>query len=99
MGGDSHTLFPIVIGFPVGSGLVAFAAATSVMPLDMPESALMRFTGEMQPSVVILRDLVHAIPFFVIKQGLLTVAKQEEYFFGAHPRDQGLAQPQSRAGV
>lgn len=74
-GGDSHTRFPIGISFPAGSGLVAFAAATGVMPLDMPESVLVRFKGEMQPGIT-LRDLVHAIPLYAIKQGLLTVAKQ-----------------------
>ncbi len=74
-GGDSHTRFPIGISFPAGSGLVAFAAATGVMPLDMPESVLVRFKGQMQPGVT-LRDLVHAIPYYAIKQGLLTVAKQ-----------------------
>lgn len=73
-GGDSHTRFPIGISFPAGSGLVAFGAATGVMPLDMPESVLVRFKGEMQPGVT-LRDLVHAIPLYAIKQGLLTVAK------------------------
>jgi aconitate hydratase 2/2-methylisocitrate dehydratase len=73
-GGDSHTRFPIGISFPAGSGLVAFAAATGVMPLDMPESVLVRFKGEMQPGIT-LRDLVHAIPYYAIKQGLLTVAK------------------------
>ncbi|WP_439437272.1 bifunctional aconitate hydratase 2/2-methylisocitrate dehydratase [Salinivibrio costicola] len=73
-GGDSHTRFPLGISFPAGSGLVAFAAATGVMPLDMPESVLVRFKGEMQPGVT-LRDLVHAIPYFGIKQGLLTVDK------------------------
>ena len=73
-GGDSHTRFPIGISFPAGSGLVAFAAATGVMPLDMPESVLVRFSGKMQPGVT-LRDLVNAIPFYAIKQGLLTVAK------------------------
>ena len=73
-GGDSHTRFPIGISFPAGSGLVAFGAATGVMPLDMPESVLVRFKGEMQPGVT-LRDLVHAIPLFAIKRGLLTVAK------------------------
>jgi aconitate hydratase 2 / 2-methylisocitrate dehydratase len=73
-GGDSHTRFPIGISFPAGSGLVAFAAATGVMPLDMPESVLVRFKGKMQPGVT-LRDLVHAIPLYGIKQGLLTVAK------------------------
>jgi len=74
-GGDSHTRFPIGISFPAGSGLVAFAAATGVMPLDMPESVLVRFKGQLQPGVT-LRDLVHAIPLYAIKQGLLTVAKQ-----------------------
>ncbi len=73
-GGDSHTRFPIGISFPAGSGLVAFAAATGVMPLDMPESVLVRFKGELQPGVT-LRDLVHAIPLYAIKAGLLTVAK------------------------
>ncbi len=73
-GGDSHTRFPIGISFPAGSGLVAFGAATGVMPLDMPESVLVRFKGEMQPGIT-LRDLVHAIPYYAIKQGLLTVAK------------------------
>jgi aconitate hydratase 2 / 2-methylisocitrate dehydratase len=73
-GGDSHTRFPIGISFPAGSGLVAFAAATGVMPLDMPESVLVRFKGAMQPGIT-LRDLVHAIPYYAIKQGLLTVAK------------------------
>ena len=73
-GGDSHTRFPIGISFPAGSGLVAFGAATGVMPLDMPESVLVRFKGEMQPGVT-LRDLVHAIPMYAIKAGLLTVAK------------------------
>ena len=74
-GGDSHTRFPVGISFPAGSGLVAFAAATGVMPLDMPESVLVRFKGQMQPGVT-LRDLVNAIPYYAIKQGLLTVAKQ-----------------------
>ncbi|MCW5649610.1 MAG: bifunctional aconitate hydratase 2/2-methylisocitrate dehydratase [Ramlibacter sp.] len=74
-GGDSHTRFPIGISFPAGSGLVAFGAATGVMPLDMPESVLVRFKGTMQPGIT-LRDLVHAIPYYAIKQGLLTVAKQ-----------------------
>jgi aconitate hydratase 2 / 2-methylisocitrate dehydratase len=73
-GGDSHTRFPIGISFPAGSGLVAFGAATGVMPLDMPESVLVRFKGEMQPGIT-LRDLVHAIPLYAIKAGLLTVAK------------------------
>ena len=74
-GGDSHTRFPIGISFPAGSGLVAFAAATGVMPLDMPESVLIRFKGNMQPGIT-LRDLVNAIPLYAIKRGLLTVAKQ-----------------------
>ena len=74
-GGDSHTRFPIGISFPAGSGLVAFAAATGVMPLDMPESVLVRFKGTMQPGIT-LRDLVNAIPLYAIKAGLLTVAKQ-----------------------
>ncbi|WP_046029841.1 bifunctional aconitate hydratase 2/2-methylisocitrate dehydratase [Vibrio vulnificus] len=73
-GGDSHTRFPLGISFPAGSGLVAFAAATGVMPLDMPESILVRFKGEMQQGIT-LRDLVHAIPYYGIKQGLLTVEK------------------------
>lgn len=74
-GGDSHTRFPLGISFPAGSGLVAFAAATGVMPLDMPESVLVRFTGEMQPGIT-LRDLVHAIPYYAIENGLLTVEKE-----------------------
>ncbi|TXL14589.1 bifunctional aconitate hydratase 2/2-methylisocitrate dehydratase [Methylococcaceae bacterium HT4] len=74
-GGDSHTRFPIGISFPAGSGLVAFAAATGVMPLDMPESVLVRFKGAMQPGIT-LRDLVNAIPLAAIKQGLLTVEKK-----------------------
>jgi aconitate hydratase 2/2-methylisocitrate dehydratase len=73
-GGDSHTRFPIGISFPAGSGLVAFGAATGVMPLDMPESVLVRFKGTMQPGIT-LRDLVHAIPMHAIRKGLLTVAK------------------------
>ena len=74
-GGDSHTRFPIGISFPAGSGLVAFAAALGVMPLDMPESVLVRFKGEMQPGIT-LRDLVNAIPYAAIQSGLLTVAKE-----------------------
>ncbi|MDX1598547.1 MAG: bifunctional aconitate hydratase 2/2-methylisocitrate dehydratase [Marinobacter sp.] len=74
-GGDSHTRFPMGISFPAGSGLVAFAAATGVMPLDMPESVLVRFKGEMQPGIT-LRDLVHAIPLYGIKNGMLTVEKK-----------------------
>lgn len=74
-GGDSHTRFPIGISFPAGSGLVAFAAAMGVMPLDMPESVLVRFKGEMQPGIT-LRDLVNAIPYVAIQEGTLTVGKQ-----------------------
>jgi aconitate hydratase 2 / 2-methylisocitrate dehydratase len=74
-GGDSHTRFPLGISFPAGSGLVAFAAATGVMPLDMPESVLVRFTGTMQPGIT-LRDLVHAIPYAALQRGLLTVEKK-----------------------
>eukprot|EP00928_Gymnodinium_smaydae_P033084 TRINITY_DN237_c0_g1_i3.p1 TRINITY_DN237_c0_g1~~TRINITY_DN237_c0_g1_i3.p1 ORF type:complete len:914 (+),score=247.60 TRINITY_DN237_c0_g1_i3:82-2823(+) len=76
-GGDSHTRFPIGISFPAGSGAVAFAAATGVMPLDMPESVLVRFSGELQPGIT-LRDLVHAIPYEAIKQGQLTVPKKNK---------------------
>ncbi|HJP51319.1 MAG: bifunctional aconitate hydratase 2/2-methylisocitrate dehydratase [Pseudomonadales bacterium] len=74
-GGDSHTRFPLGISFPAGSGLVAFAAAIGSMPLDMPESVLVRFKGELQPGIT-LRDLVNAIPYAAIQRGLLTVAKQ-----------------------
>lgn len=74
-GGDSHTRFPLGISFPAGSGLVAFAAALGVMPLDMPESVLVRFRGELQPGIT-LRDVVHAIPYVAIQNGLLTVEKQ-----------------------
>mgnify|MGYP001239922235 FL=1 len=74
-GGDSHTRFPLGISFPAGSGLVAFAAALGVMPLDMPESVLVRFTGEMQPGIT-LRDLVNAVPYAAIQRGLLTVEKK-----------------------
>ncbi len=74
-GADSHTRFPLGISFPAGSGLVAFAAATGVMPLDMPESVLIRFKGELQPGIT-LRDLVNAIPYAALKSGDLTVAKQ-----------------------
>merc|ERR1711988_623013 len=73
-GGDSHTRFPLGISFPAGSGLVAFAAATGTMPLDMPESVLVRFSGTMQPGIT-LRDLVHAIPYQAKQEGLLTVEK------------------------
>lgn len=76
-GGDSHTRFPLGISFPAGSGLVAFAAATGVMPLDMPESVLVRFKGEMQPGIT-LRDLVNAIPYAAIQEGLLTVEKKDK---------------------
>ncbi|MFO0077421.1 MAG: bifunctional aconitate hydratase 2/2-methylisocitrate dehydratase, partial [Cyanobacteriota bacterium] len=74
-GGDSHTRFPLGISFPAGSGLVAFAAAIGAMPLDMPESVLVKFTGSLQPGVT-LRDVVNAIPYVAIQQGLLTVAKE-----------------------
>ena len=92
-GGDSHTRFPIGISFPAGSGLVAFAAATGVMPLDMPESVLVRFKGELQPGVT-LRDLVNAIPLYAIKQGLLTVAKagKKNIFSGKILEIEGLPQ-------
>ncbi len=76
-GGDSHTRFPIGISFPAASGLVAFAAATGAIPLDMPESVLVRFKGKMQPGIT-LRDLVNAIPLYAIKKGLLTVEKQNK---------------------
>ncbi|WP_368526072.1 bifunctional aconitate hydratase 2/2-methylisocitrate dehydratase [Enterobacter asburiae] len=76
-GADSHTRFPLGISFPGGSGLVAFAAATGIMPLDMPESVLVRFKGEMQKGIT-LRDLVHAIPLYARKQGLLTVEKKNK---------------------
>lgn len=92
-GGDSHTRFPIGISFPAGSGLVAFAAALGVMPLDMPESVLVRFKGEMQPGIT-LRDLVNAIPYVAIQKGLLTVAKQgkENVFSGRVLEIEGLPQ-------
>jgi aconitate hydratase 2/2-methylisocitrate dehydratase len=92
-GGDSHTRFPVGISFPAGSGLVAFAAATGVMPLDMPESVLVRFSGTMQPGVT-LRDLVNAIPLAAIKSGLLTVAKQgkKNIFSGRILEIEGLPQ-------
>src|SRR5262245_32919248 len=92
-GGDSHTRFPIGISFPAGSGLVAFAAATGVMPLDMPESVLVRFKGKMQPGVT-LRDLVNAIPLYAIKQGLLTVEKKgkKNIFSGRILEIEGLPQ-------
>ncbi|QDZ27929.1 bifunctional aconitate hydratase 2/2-methylisocitrate dehydratase [Noviherbaspirillum sp. UKPF54] len=92
-GGDSHTRFPIGISFPAGSGLVAFAAATGVMPLDMPESVLVRFKGEMQPGVT-LRDLVNAIPLYAIRQGMLTVEKKgkKNIFSGRILEIEGLPQ-------
>merc|ERR1719458_424582 len=76
-GGDSHTRFPLGVSFPAGSGLVAFAAATGVMPLDMPESVLFRCSGTMQEGIT-LRDLVHAIPYQAIKEGDLTVPKKNK---------------------
>ena len=76
-GGDSHTRFPIGISFPGGSGVVAFAAATGVMPLDMPESVLVKFVGEIQPGIT-LRDIVHSIPYFAEKKGLLTIEKKNK---------------------
>ena len=90
-GGDSHTRFPIGISFPAGSGLVAFAAVTGSMPLNMPESVLVRFSGELQPGIT-LRDLVNAIPYFAIKQGLLTVEKKNKknVFAGRILEIQGL---------
>ena len=87
-GGDSHTRFPLGISFPAGSGLVAFAAATGVMPLDMPESVLVRFKGEMQPGIT-LRDLVHAIPYYGIKNGLLTVEQAFELSDASAERSAG----------
>uniref|UniRef100_A0A7S3JNH5 Aconitate hydratase B n=1 Tax=Aureoumbra lagunensis TaxID=44058 RepID=A0A7S3JNH5_9STRA len=92
-GGDSHTRFPLGISFPAGSGLVAFAAATSVMPLDMPESVLVRFSGTMQPGIT-LRDLVHAIPYAAIQRGLLTVEKRgkKNIFSGRVLEIEGLSQ-------
>lgn len=90
-GGDSHTRFPIGISFPAGSGLVAFGAALGVIPLDMPESVLVRFSGTMQHGIT-LRDLVHAIPYYAIKQGLLTVPKEnkENVFSGRILEIEGL---------
>ena len=90
-GGDSHTRFPIGISFPAGSGLVAFAAATGVMPLDMPESVLVRFKGKMQPGIT-LRDLVNAIPYYAIQAGLLTVEKKgkKNIFSGRMVEIEGL---------
>ncbi len=90
-GGDSHTRFPIGISFPAGSGLVAFAAATGMMPLDMPESVLVRFKGQLQPGIT-LRDLVNAIPYAAIQKGLLTVEKKgkKNIFSGAILEIEGL---------
>ena len=91
-GGDSHTRFPIGISFPAGSGLIAFAGVTGMMPLTMPESVLVKFTGSMQPGIT-LRDLVNAIPYYAIKQGLLTVPKKNKknIFAGTIIEIQGLA--------
>jgi aconitate hydratase 2/2-methylisocitrate dehydratase len=99
-GGDSHTRFPIGISFPAGSGLVAFAAATGVMPLDMPESVLVRFKGKMQPGVT-LRDLVNAIPLYAIKARPADrgQARQEEHLLGPHPRDRRPARPEGGASL
>lgn len=90
-GGDSHTRFPIGISFPAGSGLIAFAGVTGMMPLTMPESVLVKFTGKMQPGIT-LRDLVNAIPYYAIKQGLLTVPKKNKknIFAGTIIEIQGL---------
>ena len=86
-GGDSHTRFPIGISFPAGSGLVAFAAATGVMPLDMPESVLVRFKGEVQPYT---RDLVNAIPYAALQSGDLTIEKKgKKYLLWTNTRDRG----------
>lgn len=92
-GGDSHTRFPIGLSLPAGSGLVAFAAATGVMPLDMPESVLVRFKGTMQPGIT-LRDLVHAIPYYAIQQGLLSVEKKgkKNIFSGRILEIEGLSE-------
>jgi len=90
-GGDSHTRFPIGISFPAGSGLIAFAGVTGMMPLTMPESVLVKFSGKMQPGIT-LRDLVNAIPYYAIKQGLLTVPKKNKknIFAGTILEIQGL---------
>ncbi|MCT7908638.1 bifunctional aconitate hydratase 2/2-methylisocitrate dehydratase [Arcobacter lacus] len=90
-GGDSHTRFPIGISFPAGSGLIAFAGVTGMMPLTMPESVLVKFSGKMQPGIT-LRDLVNAIPYYAIKQGLLTVPKKNKknIFAGTIVEIQGL---------
>ena len=99
-GGDSHTRFPIGISFPAGSGLVAFGAATGVMPLDMPESVLVRFKGQMQPGVT-LRDLVHAIPLYAIKARSADggQGRQDQRILRPHSGDRRPAQPQGRASV
>ena len=76
-GGDSHTRFPIGISFPAGSGMVAFAATLGVMPLEMPESVLVKFSGKLKPGITI-RDLVHAIPYYAMKEGLLTLDKKNK---------------------
>ena len=90
-GGDSHTRFPLGISFPAGSGLVAFAAAIGAMPLDMPESVLVKFSGSLQPGVT-LRDVVNAIPYVAIQQGLLTVEKagKKNIFSGRIMEIEGL---------
>ncbi|KAL7551682.1 hypothetical protein ACHAWF_014873 [Thalassiosira exigua] len=90
-GGDSHTRFPLGISFPAGSGMVAFAAATGTLPLDMPESVLVKFTGTRQPGVT-LRDLVQAIPYMAVKRGLLTLEKEgkENVFSGRILEIEGL---------
>ena len=103
-GGDSHTRFPIGISFPAGSGLVAFAAATGVMPLDMPESVLVRFKGTMADATargITLRDLVNAIPLYAIKAGLLTVEKKgkKNIFSGRILEIEGLAGSEGRTGL
>ena len=98
-GGDSHTRFPLGISFPAGSGLVAFAAAIGAMPLDMPESVLVRFSGSLQPGVT-LRDVVNAIPWVAIQKGLLTVAKAGKIERVLRPDhgDRGAARSQAGAG-
>jgi aconitate hydratase 2/2-methylisocitrate dehydratase len=103
-GGDSHTRFPIGISFPAGSGLVAFAAATGVMPLDMPESVLVRFKGSLAEAGkrgITLRDLVNAIPYSRHQAGLANrrEAGQEEYLLGPHPGNRRPARPQGGTGL
>ncbi len=99
-GGDSHTRFPIGISFPAGSGLVAFGAATGVMPLDMPESVLVRFKGKMQPGVT-LRDLVNAIPLYAIKAGPADrgQARQEKHLLRPHSGNRRPARPEGGTGL